>query len=270
MAGHDELPDDLSQFDLSASDGSDHDAGEHDQEHSTAHGHQSHHAKHGGHGDHGGHGGGHGGSWLVTYCDMITLLMAFFICIMTFASQECGKADHRKLRDSVLYGTPGTGVAGPAMKPIEQDSYVWRKVLLSSNPAKAGSPVPPLYSDPTLDLTRRALMMLEEAPEVVLSDSYTVTVPVGMMFDDKTRLTSSARELLHVVANNIRTLPVDLHVQVTRSDQLPRALAITQYLQRQESMPPGRLGIGLAPGNELRADCVRMVFIHRPHTALKD
>jgi hypothetical protein len=263
--------DTVPEFDLESHGGPD--AGGHD---GAAHGEGGHgedghadgghagHARHGGHGGHGdGHGGGgHGGNWIVTYCDMITLLIAFFICILTFASQESGKGDHRKLRDSVLYGQAGSGIAG-SNKPGDPDAFVWRKVLLSHNPAKAGSPVPPLYSDPTLELTRRALAMLEEAPEVTLADSYTASLPAAVLFDDRSALTKSGRELLHMVANNIYTLPVDLYVEVEGPAQLPRALVIAQHFIRREALPPARVGVGTATAGG-RPGYVRLVFVKQP------
>jgi flagellar motor protein MotB len=109
------------------------------------------HAKHGkGHKD--GHGAGaHGGTWLVTYCDMITLLIAFFIAIITFASQESGNQKYPKMRDSILYGAGGSGVAGSPHQGTDHDAVVWRQFLMAAQPA--GSKTPPLYTDPSLDKT---------------------------------------------------------------------------------------------------------------------
>ena len=57
-------------------------------------------------------GGGHGASWIVTYSDMITLLMTLFIVIVTFGTKQQDK--YSKKNDSVVGGKGGLGAAGPA------------------------------------------------------------------------------------------------------------------------------------------------------------
>lgn len=42
--------------------------------------------KKGGHG-----GGGHGGAWVITFADLMSLLMAFFVMLLSFSSQEAAK-----------------------------------------------------------------------------------------------------------------------------------------------------------------------------------
>jgi chemotaxis protein MotB len=45
---------------------------------------------------HGGGGGGHGGGWVITFADLMALLMALFVMIVSFSNQ-----DEQKLRDAV-------------------------------------------------------------------------------------------------------------------------------------------------------------------------
>ena len=229
------------------------------EEHAGGH---KHHKGHGGHGD--GHGGGHGGNWIVTYCDMITLLIAFFICILTFASAESGKHQHRKMRDSVLYGTGGTGIAGPDVKTGDQDAVVWRQVLISSNPKNLGSTAPPLYSNPTLEVTGKALAMLEQPAQNVLGDSYGVTLPFAILFSGDNKLSSSGRQLLDSMANNVAALPYDMLIEVDNQALLKRATAITLHLENREVIAPARLGVGVAAPNSVPNDSVRFVFVKRP------
>jgi chemotaxis protein MotB len=212
----------------------------HDEEHEGEHKHAAHHAHKGGHG-----GGGHGGSWIVTYCDMITLLIAFFICILTFASKESGKEKHPKLRDSILYGPGGTGVAGAGHKGSEQDSIVWRQVLVSAHQGPPGSRIPPLYSDPSTDRTTEVLNLLDQSTLGNLSDSFRLRLPLGLFFDDKKNLQPTGRQLLGSLAANLRRLPFDIRIQVDERQYLDRVIAMAQYLTNQQGIEADRIGAGV-------------------------
>src|SRR5207253_2666337 len=148
---------------------------------------------HGGHG----HGSGHeGGAWIITYCDMITLLIAFFICIVTFSSRESGNQKYAKMRDSVLYGEGGTGTAGDPVKGADQDAVLWRQVLISASRGSNGSRVPPRYSNPSLNATQKVLGMMEEPTVGTLADSYSLRMPLTLLFDSAGQLTPTGRALL--------------------------------------------------------------------------
>jgi Membrane MotB of proton-channel complex MotA/MotB len=240
--------------------------GGHDGGHEGGHGAHGHGKGHGKGGHDGGHGGGgHGGSWLVTYCDMITLLIAFFICILTFSSQENGKGGCRRMRDSVIYGPGGVGVAGTLAKAGEPDQVLWRNVLLSTDPRRQGSPLAPIHSDPSWDYTQPVLTMVDASSEANLGDRYALQVPTSMLFGEdatKEKLTPSGQQLLRFVANNLNSLPYDVCIEVKDAAALPRALVIAQCLIRQYHLDPARIGVGVATGNR-RADIVRFVMLQR-------
>jgi hypothetical protein len=237
-----------------------HEHGESEAGHEEAHG--GHGGGHGGHGD--GHGGGgHGGSWIVTYCDMITLLIAFFICILTFASKENGKGNQRRLRDSVLYGLEGTGIAGPVTKPGVADEFMWRQVLLSANPGDTGSALPPLYSDPKMDITTRALDMLEDQSTESFEDGYKVALPLSLIFDAANKLTPSGQNLLRSLGDNVRHLPFVVLIQVHGKAELKQAVVLAERLIRFEGIDPSQVGLGIAEPGRVREKTVRLVFLRR-------
>jgi hypothetical protein len=238
-------------------------AAPHEGDHGSS-GHGKGHGK-GGH-DHGGHGGGHGGSWLVTYCDMITLLIAFFICILTFSSQENGKGGCRRMRDSVVYGPGGMGIAGTPAKAGEPDQVLWRQVLASTDPRRLGSPIPPMYSDPSWDFTKPVLTMVDASSDVNLGDRYALQVPTSFLFGDeakKEKLTASGEQFLRFVANNLCNLPYDVCIEVKEAAALPRGLALAQCLIRKYKFDPARIGIGIAGPGARRGDMVRFVMLQR-------
>src|SRR5262249_21869858 len=84
--------------------------------------------------------GGHGGGWIVTYSDMITLLMACFIMIITFSTKE--KEGYSRKRDSLIGGGGGTGLAGPSGQGRDRDAVVWLMHPLLARLAETGSELP--------------------------------------------------------------------------------------------------------------------------------
>jgi chemotaxis protein MotB len=237
-----------------------HAATDHAASHSSTAGHGGGHKKHG---DHGGHGGGHGGSWIITYCDMITLLIAFFICILTFASKESGKGNHQRLHDSLVNAPGGTGIAGSKGKPADQDAVAWRQVLLSTNAGPGASSIPPLYSDPAWTATHKVLAMLEQPAERTLSESYELVIPIAMLFAKQNTLTPTAKHLLQTIARNLGPLPYELFIHVDNAANLSRATTISQFIVWQ-GMPQGRLGIGINDSSNVPNDSVRLLFVKRP------
>ncbi len=232
-------------------------------------GHAGHPRRHGGHGHGGGHkgghdAGGHGGHscrWIVTYSDMITLLMACFIMIITFSSKEPEK--YSKRRDSLAGGVGGSGSAGPEREALERDAVAWRirppKARLTDN----GSEMPPLYSDPAEAVTAaEALHALESPAPGSLRNSYTLGMPIGLVFTPDGAVSPAGARLARALAHTVWPLPYDVHVRVDDRRDLPRAVRLVQYLVRQEGIFPGRLGAGVSEGGDrlggwLRIDLVR-------------
>jgi hypothetical protein len=160
--------------------------------HAHAAGHKKGHRQ-GGYGDdHGG--GGHGGSWIVTYCDMITLLIACFICIITFASKE--KEKYFTNRDSVLYGPGGGGVAGRAAPGGDHDSVIWRQRPMSARFNAPGSETAPMFSDPALEVTAEVFRQLDGPTIGTVGDRYVMRVPLASLFVSGRELSATGKLLL--------------------------------------------------------------------------
>jgi chemotaxis protein MotB len=212
----------------------------------------------GGHGnDHGG-GGGHGGSWIITYCDMITLLIACFICIITFASSE--KEKYAKKRDSLLFGTGGVGIAGPTAEAMELDSVVARPRPLAARLGTAGSEVLPMHDSPGMDAASEVIRQLDAPIPGTLQDSYALQLPMRLLLGPDNKLTEVGTGILHSIADNVRRLPYDIYFQVDDPAALTKAVTLSAYLGQQESIPPGRLGIGLRNASNSAADSIWLFF----------
>lgn len=189
-------------------------------------------------------GGGHGAKWIVTYSDMITLLMTLFIVIVTFGSKEQDRAS--KKLDSVVGGQGGTGAAGPTGQGTGRDSVLVRVSPLGRS-VYSGSEVPPLYSDPYPEPAAAALRALKEKPVGGLSDNFAFRVPADSLFDAAGKLTPSGMTLLRTVANAVRRLPFDVQLRVAGKERAAAAARAVQYLFANAGLEPWRLGVAVGP-----------------------
>jgi chemotaxis protein MotB len=203
-------------------------------------------------------GPGHGGRWIVTYSDMITLLMTLFIVIVTFGSKEQDKGS--KKLDSVVGGQGGTGVAGPTGQGIGRDSVMVRMSPLGRT-VYSGSQTPPTYADPGSEASGAALKALKETPLGKLSDNFGFRVPIDFMFDSGGKLSSSGMTFLRTVAGSIRRLPFDVQVRVGSKSRAAGAAKVVQYLFTNASLFPGRLGVAICPAQDgIREDEMLLVL----------
>jgi chemotaxis protein MotB len=188
-------------------------------------------------------GGGHGGRWIVTYSDMITLLMTLFIVIVTFGSKEQDKGS--KKLDSVVGGMGGTGVAGPTGQGIGRDAVMVRMSPLSRS-VYSGSQTPPTYSDPGDQPAGTALKALQEQPLGQLSDNFAFRVPFDFVFDSAGKVSPSGATFLRTVAGAVRRLPFNIQVRVTNKSRAAGAAKVVQYLFAEAGLYPGRLGVAIS------------------------
>lgn len=199
--------------------------------------------------------------WLNTYCDMITLLMVFFVLMLTFSSKNQNKFPMR--RDSLLYGTMGRGITAPRPNSPDFDSIVWRQCTAQARQDELGSETPPQFSDPVSDLTSRVLQLLEAGTDKNLADSYSTQFLLALLLESDHNLSPTGLQLMNLVARNLRPLPYDVYLEVDKPGHVPQAVILARYLSEKGGIHPGRLGVGIRPGGDPLQGRVRLVFSRR-------
>lgn len=206
--------------------------------------------------------GGHAGPWLITYSDMITLLMALFICIITFSGRSGGAGVPRK-RAALLLDGGGSGVAAAGSQNPEASSVVWREVPTQPAARPGGTETPPRYSDPVQNATAQVLQLLETATDGALEDSWMLRLPHSLLFAADGQLSEAGGRLLQAIARNLRPLPYDVQVQTDPAGGLAPGIALAQFLIRREGFHPSRIGVGLQPATDGRQRLVWLTFARR-------
>jgi chemotaxis protein MotB len=83
------------------------------------------------------HGGGHGGTWVISFADLMGLLMAFFVMLLSFSTQEQDKLNQAAGSVQDAFGiTPSTALAGM----IERNGNPERDFLRSTTTRQLDAP----------------------------------------------------------------------------------------------------------------------------------
>jgi chemotaxis protein MotB len=202
-------------------------------------------------------GGGHHGGWIVTYSDMITLLMTMFIVIVTFGSKD--KDNYHKKTDSLVGGKGGTGAAGEQAKGADRNSVLVRVSPLG-RPVLHGSEAAPVYSDPSTESIESVLKNLTEPPPGKLSDNFQLRLPIAFLFNGDA-LTEPGMRALKNLSEAVSDLPFDIQIQVGEAGNLPRGAHISQYLFQGCGIHPGRLGVAVRPAASGTQDAVWLILL---------
>ncbi len=181
-------------------------------------------------------------SWLMTFSDVITLLMTFFILLLTFATSEPEKFEQMQV--SLFGGGGAMGIAGDVQKPLDKDAVLMRKRPDSGRITTRGSEMPPVNADPTLEGLAKGIAGLESSEQRELSTQHALTVPVSLMVDEKGRPTPLGVQQLRMLARHMRKQPIDVQFLVSNPDDVQRTLGLASYLFEHEGILPGRLAVG--------------------------
>jgi len=207
---------------------------------------------------------GHGGSgqerWLITYADLITLLLAFFIVLYSTSTADAARfravqqAVQRAFNVDVLSGNSVVGLhtSGAVLSP---DAIA--ALSAESGPASSAEGARSQVETLKQDLEQlappgsRGGIEVRERP-----DGLAISVYGVLLFDSgKADLRPESRDLLRALADRVRPLGNDIRVEGHTDSITPeggpfptnwelsnaRALAVTRFLLDEAALPPDRL-----------------------------
>jgi len=197
-------------------------------------------------------------AWFMTYSDVITLLMTFFILLLTFASHEPERFERMQLQ---MFGAGGSdGIAGDKNDPLDKESVLFRYRPELSRITRSGSEVAPLYSDLTRDGLSDGLKDLEENSELAHSERVTFSATKNTILDRKGQLTQAGRWQLATFAKQLARFPMHLSIAVPTTKDLPTAIQMAQMLTFQHKVKLGQVSVSVQPdpiGNTIDFTMIR-------------
>ncbi len=205
--------------------------------------------RHKGHGD-----GGHENAerWLLTYADLITLLMVFFVVLYSMSSADTTKfkaisaALQQAFNLDVLHGQAATSIgdaAAPPTPPVDSPIDDAQVPQVSRLQSKIQAVVDGVLQSPDVSVS-----IDKEGVVIRLSGSYLFDSGRAELKPNSLTILDAVSAELRLQANDIR---IDGHTDSTPIDSpryptnwelsVARALAVTRYLTESDGLPSGRV-----------------------------
>lgn len=183
-------------------------------------------------------------AWFMTYSDVITLLMTFFILLLTFATTEPERFE--KVQKTLFQGSSGTGVAGKELDNPDKEAFVQRVRPTVSNLALQGSEMPPYLDTPTQKAVGNGLKSLDDeaAQQNVLSVNE-FEIDVKLVVSQSNALTPKGVHIADMLAKQLRRLPVKLTVQCSNTELFEQTTAFVTHLYATKKIRPGQVGVSI-------------------------
>lgn len=196
-------------------------------------------------------------AWFMTYSDVITLLMTFFILLLTFATTEPERFE--KVTVSVFGSAGATGVAGHKHNQLDKNSWSQRVRPRAARIAMQGSEMPPIQNDVESAAVGKGLQSVsEEAAKKDVMKSYAFNLPLTKLVDANLKVTRKGQQVASKLSEQLRSLAIHCTLEISQRSLDERVCAFAHHLYHVERARPGQIGTGIA--NDVDSDMVRIVI----------
>lgn len=183
-------------------------------------------------------------AWFMTYSDVVTLLMTFFILLMTFATHSPEQIEKTKV--TYFHGTAGTGLVGPKANRPPNDSWVNRIRTRAAKIALRGAEMPPITEDPATEAIGKGLKALtDEETQQNEMTTHAFDIRLSDLVDGAGRIAPKGQQMANLLATQLRQLPVHACIRVSQVGDSKAAIAFMTYLFEEEKVRPGQVGVSL-------------------------
>ena len=200
-------------------------------------------------------------AWFMTYSDVITLLMTFFILLLTFATNEPEYFERLQVTFSSSGGA--TGVAGEVNAKGDRDSFVMRERPRSGRLAMSGSEMPPVDSNPSLMGVESALGSLKDEEDHDMSLRREFDIPLNRLMRADGSMTATGDMHLRMLARQLRKDPFHVTLTVKGTPDIDSAVTVSQALAQNYGILPGKIGISHRNVRSLKSGTLRIQIVRQ-------
>lgn len=182
--------------------------------------------------------------WLMTYSDVITLLMTFFILLMTFSTSE--PETFERMQKSMFGGGGASGIAGPTGEPIDKEAVLLRVRPRSARLSTRGTSMPPIEDDPAQRTLDKGLESLADEDSLIKEDA--IHLPITMILDQQLNPTEFGKSFLHKIAVQAKKTRSEIRLASALPDNVDTLVKVTDYLHLDEQVPVGHVSMAESVG----------------------
>ena len=174
--------------------------------------------------------------WMVTFSDCMTLLLTFFVLLLSFASFD--DETFPALADSFAQAMPSVGLSSHSNQESFQEKQASNDQVKQSKGTETRTAVNALTSN----------YMREKKP-LDFRNLKVFTVPSNQFFWGRgTAISQSGREVLDALAEFLKSTPGRVVISENGPDGqtglgLSRCMAVMEYFTRQQGIPSSRFNI---------------------------
>jgi len=195
----------------------------------------------------------------MTYSDVITLLMTFFILLLTFATTEPERFE--KSVSSTFSKGAATGTTGKKIDGNNHDSFVNRLRPPAARIAMRGAEMPPIVREPAKATFGEGLKSLEEHENKQNElTSHSFEIAVVRLFDSSGQLTSYGKLTCQMLSQQLSELPFHATIQFSDQKHTAALADMMAYLFDIEKTRPGQVAISLVKADGLGTENVRVLI----------
>lgn len=181
-------------------------------------------------------------AWFMTYSDVITLLMTFFILLLTFSTTEPEKFD--KVQTAAFGSSGATGIAGHVHKRMDNKSWVERVRPRAARIAMNGAEIPPMNDPPAKAAGRGLETVNDEEAEKDVMTTNTFKVEFDKLINQNGNVTPRGSALASLLADQLRSLPVHCSIRFANQKEVERASGFLLHMYDVHGVRPGQVGVG--------------------------
>jgi flagellar motor protein MotB len=198
-------------------------------------------------------------AWFMTYSDVITLLMTFFILLLTFATTEPERFE--KSVSSTFSKGAATGTTGKKMDGNNNDSFVNRLRPPAARIAMRGAEMPPIVREPAKATFGEGLKSLDEDEQKQNElTSHSFEIPAVRLFDSAGQLTSYGKLICQMLSQQLSELPFHASIQFCDQKHAAALADMMAYLFDTEKTRPGQVAISLVKADGLGSENIRVLI----------
>jgi len=189
--------------------------------------------------------GGPSNEWMVTFSDCMTLLLTFFVMLLSFSSFD--QKDLTRVFDGFEAASRSSPFSDP--RPPRESFAPDEDMLLDRTENGAEFP-----STESIEPTRVPRAPMDPLNEDAYCDRRVLSIPSDLLFWGRgDSLKPHAAALLGHVAEFLRAMPCRVVIRetpgpgLTQSLCLKRSIAVMKYLAESEDLDAGRFAVSAAP-----------------------